>query len=647
MGEETITVGNVSAGTDVDAAVELPVVDVLTGRGFITGKSGSGKSNSASVVCEKLLDSGYGILIVDIDGEYYGLKEEYEILHVGADEECDLRVGVEHAGKIAELALQQNVPIILDVSSFLDESKARELLTEVTKQLFAKEKKLKQPFLMLVEEVHEYIPEGGGVDECGRMLIKVSKRGRKHGLGIVGISQRPADVKKDFITQCDWLVWHRLTWNNDTKVVGRILGGEYADVIEEMDDGESFLMTDWNESIRRVQFERKRTFDAGATPGLEDFERPELKSVSGDLVDELQEITDEQNQRENRIEELERELQRKEERIGDLERQLSEARDLKQMADRFSRAMMEQVTGRPLSVAPGRQCELDEAVSGPVQRDPKLEADLEAVRNGDREPTPPPVPDAESEWEANATDRPSGDTTTDEKTEDKRETASTGSTDVDNQTGDVGSEIDSDPSSFPESSGSIEGMSDPDSEASHEGTADGPSRPGMPNDASGRSDEPSTDRSESVGTPREPIVSRLQSEIEALEEIPYEMLKQYRRYGPATPQECHAAAGGSGDRGPAYAMNRRLRQLGLVDHIGCGQYDYALGALVREELTDPIRPERSPDEDTVAELVSAIERATLEGGSADGETEDGPTSAMETDADESRTESELEPWPEL
>ena len=173
---ETIRIGEVSRGESAGAPVELPVVDVLTGRSFITGKSGSGKSNSASVICEKLLDQGYGLLVVDIDGEYYGLKEEYEILHVGADEECDLRVSVEHAEKIAELALEQNVPIILDVSSFLDESEARDLLTEVTKQLFAKEKRLKQPFLMLIEEVHEFIPEGGGIDECGRML----KIGRAH-----------------------------------------------------------------------------------------------------------------------------------------------------------------------------------------------------------------------------------------------------------------------------------------------------------------------------------------------------------------------------------------------------------------------------------------------------------------------------------
>ena len=76
---------------------DLPVVDVLTGRGFITGKSGSGKSNTASVVVEQLLENGFPCLIVDTDGEYYGLKERFEMLHVGADEECDLQVGPEHA----------------------------------------------------------------------------------------------------------------------------------------------------------------------------------------------------------------------------------------------------------------------------------------------------------------------------------------------------------------------------------------------------------------------------------------------------------------------------------------------------------------------------------------------------------------------
>ncbi|QLD87654.1 DUF87 domain-containing protein [Natronomonas salina] len=663
MGEETITVGEVSRGDGAGDTVELPIVDLLTGRGFITGKSGSGKSNSASVVAEKLLDRGYSLLAVDIDGEYYGLKEEYEILHVGADEECDLRVNVEHAEKIAELALEQNVPIILDVSSFLDESEARELLTEVTKHLFAKEKKMKQPFLMLVEEIHEYIPEGGGVDECGQMLIKVSKRGRKHGLGIVGISQRPADVKKDFITQCDWLVWHRLTWNNDTKVVGRILGSDYADYVEEMDDGECFLMTDWLDDIRVVQWERKQTFDAGATPGLDDFERPELKSVSGDLVEELEEITEEQQYRQNRIEELERELTQKDERIRDLERQLSEARDLKQMADRFSRAMMEQVTGRPLSVAPGRQSELDEAARGKVRRDPELEAELEAVRNGEREPTSGRVPDANEEWSKSTAADSDDSTATDEATaKTSDEAASPDGDDADtldvveamggkpgeSTIVDPSTESPDDPGAAPgagvgivaDAERSVDGPDADEDSTTTDETADADSDPEAEFDAT-----PSVATVASAGATAgssDPLVARLRDEIHSLDDLAVEMLRHYRSYGPTTPIDAHAAAGGSGDRTAAYATNRALRQRGLVEHVGRGKHDYALPSLVDEEARDPFDPDAALPDEERDRLVDAVESVFVEDVEAPS-TGDADTPAA---TDGGTGEDALAPWPD-
>lgn len=325
---------------DDDGGVQLPVVDVLTGRAFITGKSGSGKSNTASVLVEELLDRGFPVLIVDTDGEYWGLKEEYEILHVGADEECDLQVGPEHAGKLAELALEDNVPIILDVSGYLDDDEGDALVRETASELYTKEKKLNKPFLMLVEECHEYIPEGS-VDETGKILIKIGKRGRKRGLGICGMSQRPADVKKSFITQCDWLVWHRLTWDNDTKVVRRVIDAEHEDAVQDLADGEGFLMADFlDEDVQRVQVRRKRTFDAGATPDLGEFERPDLKSVGGDLVGELQEISQREERRQDRIAELEAELDDREETIEDLRDELEQAEDMSDMAEQFSQALM-------------------------------------------------------------------------------------------------------------------------------------------------------------------------------------------------------------------------------------------------------------------------------------------------------------------
>jgi len=365
----------IDVGTAADGSrVSLPVEQVLTGRSFLTGKSGAGKSNSVSVVIEKLLDAGYPVLIVDTDGEYYGLKEEYELLHAGADEECDIQVSPEHAEKVAELALGENVPVILDVSGYLDESEASDLIRGTARHLFAKEKKLKKPFLLVVEEVHEYIPEGGGLDDTGRMLIKVGKRGRKHGLGIVGISQRPADVKKDFITQANWLVWHRLTWENDTNVVKRVVGSEYADEIADLDDGEAFLQRDWTDGgVTRVQFDRKRTFDAGATPGLEDFERPELKSVSDALVDDLAAITDATEREQDRIEELEAKLEGKEERIAELEEELRGARNVSRAATRMADAL----TGGGTEAQPFGY---EKRLEGKNERIDELEAELEAKR---------------------------------------------------------------------------------------------------------------------------------------------------------------------------------------------------------------------------------------------------------------------------
>jgi len=282
------------------------------------------------------LTAAHPLLIVDVDGEYWGLKEEYEVLHVGATEECDLQVGAEHAGKIADLALEQRVPIILDVSGYVDGDDADALVEAVGRELFAREQQALQPFLLIVEEIHEYLPQQGSPGETGEVLTRIAKRGRKRGLGIAGFSQRPADVDKAFITQADCLVWHRLTWDNDTDVVKRVVGAEYADAVSDLRDGEAFVQNDWDDvDVQQVQFRRKRTFDAGATPGLDDVDRPELKSIDEDLVDELEEISEQHERRQDRVAQLEATIEEKDDRIQALEDELEDARDLQRLGEAF------------------------------------------------------------------------------------------------------------------------------------------------------------------------------------------------------------------------------------------------------------------------------------------------------------------------
>ncbi|ELZ45809.1 hypothetical protein C463_05215 [Halorubrum californiense DSM 19288] len=590
---ETIHVADVSEGIGGDATaepgspVELPVVDVLTGRSFITGKSGSGKSNTASVVIENLLSNGFPVIIVDTDGEYYGLKEEYEILHAGADDECDIVVSPEHAEKLATLALEQNVPIILDVSGYLEEETANELLLEVVKQLFAKEKRMKKPFLLVIEECHEYIPEGGGMDETGKMLIKVGKRGRKHGLGIVGISQRPADVKKDFITQCDWLCWHRLTWDNDTKVVGRILGSKYASAVEDLGDGEAFLLTDWDESIRRIQFHRKETFDAGATPGLDDFERPELKSVSSDLVGELQSISDEKERRESEIADLKQELEKKDRRIADLERELEEARDLSDMADQFAQALLGKAEAPYRGGGPRAG---PERLAGAERPDDAREGD-----DGDQSVLKS-YDEAVAATEAHA--------------EDAAETETETAIESDASAADGGAEIDADGGAANgDAAGANAEAADTvaaDADASNaDPVTEEETDPADDVDPVTRDDVAESalrfDDAIELGT-REAVIEELRSRIGTLPELSRGMLRHYRREGASDPVAAHIDAGGDGDSGHAYSRHRPIRRAGLIRHAGRGSYAYAVPDLVREAYADRL------DEEQVDEIVRAVER---------------------------------------
>ncbi|ELZ98668.1 helicase HerA domain-containing protein [Haloferax sulfurifontis] len=579
---ETISVAEISDGPggegteEPGTTVDLPVVDILTGRGFVTGKSGSGKSNTASVIIENLLSANFPVLIVDTDGEYYGLKQEFELLHAGADDECDIQVSPEHAERLATLALEQNVPIILDVSGYLDDAASDELVTEVAKHLFAKEKKLKKPFLMLIEECHEYIPEKGGMDEAGKMLIKIGKRGRKHGLGVVGISQRPADVKKDFITQCDWLVWHRLTWRNDTKVVGRILGSEYADAIEDMGNGEGFLVTDWSESIRRVQFHKKQTFDAGATPGLDDFERPDLKSVDGDLVSDLKEISDEKARQESRIADLRQELDKKDARIRQLERELEEAQDLSRMADQFAQAMFQKAEapyrggGRNLNRPTEKQAALGE-YNERAEGEP-----ADAATDGDAYDGDGGTGNADDAPPRQPLEAPSGPPwPTHGLLSERDDAAADGATTAD-------------------------AAADPTDDESWLA------------DAKMGDFEPAELHPAPGAESRRDVVDRMTAIVEALGDAHHGMLAHYRERGVSDPLAAHVAAGETGDQHLAYGRNRSLRRAGFIRHAGRGKYEYALPDLVSDEYADLL------DEDELRETVAAIEASFVEE-EADGE----------------------------
>ncbi|QPT40112.1 ATP-binding protein [Oligella ureolytica] len=83
----------------------------------------------------------------------------------------------------------------------------------------------KDPILLVCEEAHRYVPDKGEAQYATAQtaIRRIAREGRKYGLGLMLVSQRPADVESTVISQCGtWLVL-RLTNQADQQHVARFL----------------------------------------------------------------------------------------------------------------------------------------------------------------------------------------------------------------------------------------------------------------------------------------------------------------------------------------------------------------------------------------------------------------------------------------
>lgn len=87
------------------------------------------------------------------------------------------------------------------------------------------EERRRDPLLLVCEEAHRYVPDRGDAEYATAQaaIRRIAREGRKYGLGLMLVSQRPADVESTVISQCGtWLVL-RLTNAADQQHVARFL----------------------------------------------------------------------------------------------------------------------------------------------------------------------------------------------------------------------------------------------------------------------------------------------------------------------------------------------------------------------------------------------------------------------------------------
>jgi hypothetical protein len=93
------------------------------------------------------------------------------------------------------------------------------------------------PVVIVLEEAQNYIPEkdrGDKISISKKVFERVAREGRKFGLSLMVSSQRPSELSKTVLSQCNSFIVHRLQNPDDQKYVKQLVSAANEDILQQL-----------------------------------------------------------------------------------------------------------------------------------------------------------------------------------------------------------------------------------------------------------------------------------------------------------------------------------------------------------------------------------------------------------------------------
>lgn len=258
--------------------------DLATQRVAILGRTGSGKTYTAAVLVEELLRIRTQVIIIDPLDVWWGIRSSadgkrdgFAVVIFGGDHE-DIPLREEDAKVIADAIVDHAFSCVLSISH-LSQNGQRRFMTDFAERLFHRkhETEKRTPLHIVIDEADAFAPQKPmpGEQRMLGALQALVRRGRSRGIGTTLISQRPAVVSKDVLTQTEVMIAHQLTGPHDKKAVQAWVeahdegkrGTEFMRSISELERGEAWLWSPtWLKAFTRIKVRKRSTFDSSFTP---------------------------------------------------------------------------------------------------------------------------------------------------------------------------------------------------------------------------------------------------------------------------------------------------------------------------------------------------------------------------------------------
>ena len=202
----------------------LPV-DALDDRIAIVGTAGSGKTYAAKGFVERLLETGARIAIVDPLGVWWGLRASadgsapgYPVIVFGG-RHADVPITAESGAALGRLIAAEALVCVVDLSELGSNAARRRFMAAFAEALYEANK---EPLHLVLDEADLWAPQRPLPDQTGLLghIEEIVRRGRVRGFIPWLITQRPAVVHKDVLSQADILIAMKLTASQDRDAIG-------------------------------------------------------------------------------------------------------------------------------------------------------------------------------------------------------------------------------------------------------------------------------------------------------------------------------------------------------------------------------------------------------------------------------------------
>lgn len=270
----------------------LPL-DAVTDTFGLLAKRRAGKTNAAVAMAEEMFANGLPWVAIDPVGSWWGIRAAGEggpglpVLVFGG-EHGDLPLEPTSGRMVADLVVDQNLTCVLDISLMDEEDELPRFVADFLGQLYRRNR---DPRHLFIEEAEVILPQTvtkslTSMFKAGNKIIKL---GGGRGLGVTLITQRSASLNKNALTQVEILIALRTTAPTDQAAIlawvkHHEMGAEAVSALAGLVDGEAFVINaQAADSVQRVQFRRRHTYDSGATPKVGQEVRPPADLASIDL----------------------------------------------------------------------------------------------------------------------------------------------------------------------------------------------------------------------------------------------------------------------------------------------------------------------------------------------------------------------------